>query len=127
MLALALMISAPALGQVPVTMVDCFLGGRCIGTNGHDTITASNQRDVIFARAGNDTVRARGGADRIRGGNGRDSLYGGYGNDYLYSVDIFSQSGAFMDLVNCGPGNDVASVDFRDRVVNCEEVGVAIP
>ena len=104
MLALILVASAPALGQVPVAMVDCVLGGRCIGTNGHDTITATNRRDVIFARAGNDTVRAGGGNDRIYGGPGRDRIFGGPGNDF-----INVRNDASRDSVSCGPGFDTVN------------------
>ncbi len=104
MLTFVLVVSAPALGQVPVTMVDCVLGGRCIGTNGHDTITASNRRDVIIARAGNDTVRAGGGNDRIYGGPGRDRIFGGTGNDFI-SV----RNDASRDFVACGPGFDTVN------------------
>jgi Ca2+-binding RTX toxin-like protein len=67
------------------------------------------------------------GADEIRGGYGEDVLSGGRGADFLRGQDIFSQSGAFRDVVDCGPGNDRASVDFRDRVVDCEDVVLAIP
>ena len=56
MLALVLVISAPALGQVPVTMVDCTLGGPCHGTSGHDTITGSYQYDEIYALEGDDSI-----------------------------------------------------------------------
>ncbi len=47
--------AAPALAQgVPVTMVDCVIGGICIGTSGHDTITGSYQYDEIYALEGDD-------------------------------------------------------------------------
>jgi Ca2+-binding RTX toxin-like protein len=78
--------------------------------------------------AGPDQLYGDGGRDRVVGGNGEDRLYGGYGNDNLWSGDIFSDSGAYRDVVNCGPGEDFASVDFRDQVrANCEEVALAIP
>ncbi|MDP9411145.1 MAG: hypothetical protein M3P70_11705, partial [Actinomycetota bacterium] len=70
-------------------------------------------------------VMGREGEDGLRGGNGEDSIYGGRGADFLSSEDI--QGVAFRDLVDCGPGNDRASVDFRDRVVDCERVVAAIP
>jgi hypothetical protein len=104
MLALVLVVSAPALGQRPVAMVDCVFGGRCIGTNGHDTITATNRRDVIFAHAGNDTVRARGGNDTIYGGPGRDRIFAGTGQDF-----INVRNDASRDFVSCGPGFDTVN------------------
>jgi Ca2+-binding RTX toxin-like protein len=103
-LALVLVVCTPALGQRPVALVDCVIGGRCIGTNGHDTITASNRRDVIFARAGNDTVRARGGNDRIYGGPGRDRIFAGTGQDF-----INVRNDAFRDFVSCGSGFDTVN------------------
>ena len=45
-LTVVLMGAAPALAQgVPVAMVDCVIGGICIGTSGNDTITGSDQYD----------------------------------------------------------------------------------
>lgn len=56
--------TAPALAQVPVqepsqvpvAIVDCILGGPCIGTPGNDTITGSDEQDVIYALEGDDTI-----------------------------------------------------------------------
>lgn len=113
MLALMLVVSAPALAQVSVSMVDCNLGGPCIGTNGHDTITASNKRDVIFARAGNDTVDARGGNDLVFGGAGNDSINGGSGRDVIFGgggndfIDVRNDDS--RDVVSCGPGFDTVN------------------
>jgi hypothetical protein len=48
---------APALAQeVPVAMVDCVIGGVCIGTSGHDTITGSYQYDEIYGLEGDDLI-----------------------------------------------------------------------
>jgi len=46
----------PALAQTPVSMVDCVIGGTCIGTSGNDTITGSDQYDEIYALEGDDTI-----------------------------------------------------------------------
>jgi hypothetical protein len=43
----------------------------------------------------------------MRGGSGRDRL---------------SARGSALDVVDCGPGNDVALVDRHDRVRRCERV-----
>ena len=103
------------------------LAATIIGTPNDEILQGTNQDDTISARGGDDVVLGREGEDRLRGGTGEDSLYGGRGEDFLHSEDIFSQSGAFRDLVDCGPGRDRASVDFRDRVVDCERVATAIP
>ncbi len=42
--------------QVPVAMVDCVIGGPCIGTSGNDTITGSDKQDVIYGLEGDDII-----------------------------------------------------------------------
>ncbi len=45
----------PSLAQgVPVAMVGCVIGGICIGTSGHDTITGSYKYDEIYGLEGDD-------------------------------------------------------------------------
>ena len=127
---------------VTMTLVVLVAGGVALaatitGTDRSETLIGTAYADSIEARGGADVVRGLGGpdrlfgnlgSDRVVGGNGEDRLDGGRGNDRLFSEDIFSQSGAYRDVVDCGPGEDFASVDFRDVVrENCEEVGVAIP
>lgn len=53
-----LVAAAPALAQqeVPVAMVDCVVGGICIGTSGNDTITGSYQYDEIYGLEGDDLI-----------------------------------------------------------------------
>jgi len=114
------------------------LAATIVGTDRDEILVGTSYADTIRAKGGADVVRGRGGPDQLYGNTGRDKIYGGFGkgdrlhggrgDDRLISEDIFSQSGAFRDVVDCGPGDDSASVDFRDRVrANCEEVGVAIP
>ena len=100
-----------------------------IGTGYADTIKARGGGDEVRGLGGPDQLYGNGGRDRVVGGYGEDKLYGGNGNDRLRSQDVFSQTGAYRDVVDCGPGNDLAAVDFRDRVNsdNCEVLVVAIP
>jgi Ca2+-binding RTX toxin-like protein len=56
------------------------------------------------------------GNDLLDGGRGCDRLYGGPGNDTLRARD------GQQDVVDCGPGFDVAHVDRVDRVSACERV-----
>ena len=57
MLAMVLVVgAAPALAQVPVAMVDCIMGGPCVGTSGNDTINASDKQDVIYGLEGDDSI-----------------------------------------------------------------------
>jgi Ca2+-binding RTX toxin-like protein len=46
----------PAPAQTPISMVDCVIGGPCIGTSGDDTITGSDATDEIYGLEGNDTI-----------------------------------------------------------------------
>jgi len=114
------------------------LAATITGTDRDETLIGTAYADAIKARGGGDEVRGlggpdqlygNGGRDRLVGGYGEDKLYGGNGNDRLRSQDIFSQTGAYKDVVDCGPGKDLAAVDFRDRVNrdNCEVLVVAIP
>jgi hypothetical protein len=53
MVTVVLVVSPSALVQSgSVAMVDCVVGGPCIGTSGHDTITGSDQYDEIYALEG---------------------------------------------------------------------------
>jgi hypothetical protein len=57
MVTVVLVGAAPALAQgLPVAMVDCVIGGICIGTSGHDTITGSYQYDEIYGLEGDDII-----------------------------------------------------------------------
>jgi hypothetical protein len=57
MLTVVLTGAEPALAQgVPVAMVDCVIGGICIGTSGHDTITGSDQYDEIYGLEVDDLI-----------------------------------------------------------------------
>ena len=64
----------PALAQTPVAMVDCVVGGPCIGTSGKDTITGSEEQDEIYGLEGDDTIDP--GNDSVR-----DYVYCGPGFD----------------------------------------------
>lgn len=44
------------LGQIPFVMVDCVMGGSCIGTSGNDTINGSQGQDFIFGLEGDDLI-----------------------------------------------------------------------
>jgi Ca2+-binding RTX toxin-like protein len=106
------------------------------GTPGDDTIAGTPHSDVIEALAGNDTVHAGSGADVVYGGKGNDSLWGGRGQDRLYGGPGDDVLHALADdnqrdLLDCGPGNDVAWVNVKDRglyrIVNCETVNWIVP
>jgi Ca2+-binding RTX toxin-like protein len=142
---LLLMIMASALvvasGIAWARTIDCpnRSGNVCVGSKKSDTMTGTESADdmrgrkggdQMFGLGGNDKFSGGGGVDVMRGGpgsdtmdgnNGRDEYYGEEGNDKVYSA------GAFGDYVDCGPDTDVAVVDSRDKVVNCEEVREVSP
>ena len=72
--------------------------------------------DVLTGGAGNDDLSGGPGNDVITPGPGRDSVGAGAGNDRIVSRD--SQP----DVIDCGPGRDMAIVDPVDRVRRCETV-----
>lgn len=90
--------------------------GPPTGTPRADVLVGSSEDDVIFGRGGADRIFGKGGNDRLSGGPGRDRIYGGPGRDLILA------RGGGADLVDCGPGKDVARVDARDRVRHCEMV-----
>lgn len=92
------------------------VGRVVLGTFGSDLLSGSIGADLIRARGGNDRVEAGKGRDRVIGGPGNDVLYSGSGTDVVLARD--NQ----LDFVACGPGRDIAFVDWRDHVRGCETV-----
>jgi Ca2+-binding RTX toxin-like protein len=117
------------------------------GTDGPDNLSGTGGPDIIYARAGNDTIRAHDGNDVVfagrgndvaRGGSGNDVVYGGPGNDVLWvgagaDVQYGGHGNDILhalandnqpDILDCGPGYDVAYVVERDpvRLHGCEQV-----
>ena len=117
-----------------------------VGTNGPDTLRGTNEGDNLVGQGGNDDISGAGGRDVVVGGGGRDvvqggpwpprpetpprcesspnnndDLTGGAGNDFLWVRDTPFPVPP-KDLVLCGAGRDVASVDKVDVVVGCESV-----
>lgn len=74
--------------------------------------------DMIFPGPGRDKADGGEDADQIfdNDGAGGNTLLGGDGDDALVSLD-----GA-KDKLDCGPGNDSAIADPKDKVKNCEVV-----
>ncbi len=98
--------------------------GDCLyGDGGDDFILGRTGGDLIYGGPGDDRiygglpeyVKTR-GRDRIVGGPGRDSISAGDANDLVRAVD------GERDRIDCGGGNDVAYVDLRDVVSECERV-----
>jgi Ca2+-binding RTX toxin-like protein len=73
-------------------------------------------KDRLFGGPGNDAVSGGPGNDRIDPGSGRDHVSAGAGNDRIFARD------GQRDVVDCGPGHDVAIVDRVDVTRRCEVV-----
>ena len=71
--------AVPALAQTPVSMVDCIIGGPCIGTSGNDMIIGSDEQDEIYGLEGDDTIDP--GHDSVR-----DYVYCGPGFDTVHQA-----------------------------------------
>ena len=78
------------------------------GGNGPDSLRGDGRDNTLDGGDGN---------DRLRGGKGTDGLYGGPGDDQIDAADDA------VDVVDCGPGRDHATVDRIDEVTGCEPEG----
>lgn len=129
-------VGAPAgrCGGVAVTVRGSARADRLAGTRSGDVIATGSGVDRIGAGDGSDLVCAGAGNDRIFGGQGNDRIFGGPGNDRITPgpgrdhVDagggndrVFARDGR-RDVIDCGPGHDVAIVDAVDRTRRCEIV-----
>lgn len=80
-------------------------------------VTGSGEGEVLRGSAWDERITGLGGEDELYGGEGADRLFSGEGNDFVEASD------GERDLVSCGPGVDVASVDRSDLVApDCERV-----
>jgi Ca2+-binding RTX toxin-like protein len=91
---------------------------RLRGTKRDDLLAGGRGNDRLNGRGGDDCVSGEAGNDKLSGGGGKDKLKGGGGKDKVKAAD------GKRDKVNCGSGDDSATVDPEDRVHNCEEVDV---
>ena len=107
------------------------------GTDGSDTYWGPVGNDSITGLGGNDflvgdpTPYGPGGNDFLSGGDGDDNVsegppfdtdtdiaYGGAGDDIM---DAFNDR-PLMDIIYCGPGDDLVYTDGVDHLLDCETV-----
>lgn len=87
-------------------VIDASLPSGVWGGTGADTLTGGPQTDWL---------RGEDGADVLDGRGGVDALFGGSGDDLIEARD------GLADHVDCGEGDDRATVDAGlDSVFNCE-------
>ena len=92
-----------------------------IGTTERLLLNANGGNDRILGAKGlagliKTTLNGEDGNDAIRGTDAEDRINGGKGHDIVDSRDKAE------DLLDCGPGLDLASVDRRDFLRNCNIV-----
>jgi Ca2+-binding RTX toxin-like protein len=109
-------VTTPTTHTAPRTFAGSARADRLTGTAGADVLYGLGGNDVLRGGKGNDVLYGGRGNDVLDGGPGLDRLYGGPGTDTLRARD------GRRDVVDCGPGRDVAYVDRIDRVSGCERV-----
>ncbi len=84
-------------------------------SRGTDALLGTAEGERLAGLGGGDVIKGLAGDDDLYGGEGRDVMLGGTGDDFIEAKD------GEVDLVGCGSGDDVASVDLDDRVArDCE-------
>jgi len=96
-------------------------GVQVHGGPGNDRI-----RGAGLARQGNVVLFGDDGNDSLIGGVENDTLLGGNGDDRLASVDGFGESIDGDNILRAETGNDFATVDDEDGVVNVETKSVEV-
>lgn len=103
------------------------------GTKHADKLVGTRGADVIKGGGGFDRINGKGGDDTLLGGRGGAKLVGGPGRDEFNAAggkpvdgqghDVIRARDGRPDVINCGPGKDVAYVDrAEDGVFDCERV-----
>ena len=109
------------------------------GGAGNDDINAGAGDDDVCGGTGNDKISGAAGNDRLLGDSnlcklqvpngavpGAETINGGPGNDILVHGDAwYSYSDGKKDTLDCGPGDDTASLNItidHDEAVNCEHI-----
>jgi Ca2+-binding RTX toxin-like protein len=101
-----------------------------IGRGGDDQLVAHDFNDTVDGGAGNDQVEGGLGNDVVTGGPGQDTIYGDgtlYRCKIPFGNDVINARDGEVDNIDCGIGQDKATVDAVDIVTNCETVDGAGP
>jgi Ca2+-binding RTX toxin-like protein len=104
-----------------------------IGRGGDDELVGNDFDDSVDGGTGNDHVEGGLGNDTVTGGPGRDTIYGDatasrctyYSCKIPFGNDVINARDGEADNIDCGIGQDKATVDAVDVVSNCETVGGA--
>lgn len=100
------------------------LASTSLGGRGDDLLRGSPRNEALLGFDGDDELWGLAGDDTLYGGQEDDELYGGSGRDTLLAAagdDFIEAEDGQRDFVECGAGDDAASVDARDRAaLSCE-------
>jgi Ca2+-binding RTX toxin-like protein len=137
---------------VGVEKLDVAVSGTFAGGPGDDDFFVRSSMDggdsTVTGGAGNDKLKGHDHVETIDGGPGNDRVEGGYNNDLLtggpgkdtifgdsttdtcnflsckipFGNDVINARDGEQDTIDCGPGEDRATVDAIDVVANCEQV-----
>jgi NitT/TauT family transport system substrate-binding protein len=120
MKSLNLMPSIPTVSDVFVTPQASAGDDILWGTDAADKINGGAGNDTIFGWSGKDTLVGGGGNDLIFVGQRGSVVSGGPGNDTIVAND--GRKHVERNVIDCGPGHDVAYVHKGDKLKNCEVV-----
>ena len=86
-----------------------------------DRLATTGTVNELFGEEGNDAIIGGPGVDTLNGGAGADSFSAGAGDDTIFAAD------GVAEAVNCGDGNDTATLDrgangVIDIQIDCETV-----
>jgi hypothetical protein len=137
---------------VGVEKLDLSVSGTFAGGPGDDDFFVRSNLDggdsTVTGGAGNDKLKGHDHVETIDGGPGNDVVEGGYNNDVLtggpgkdtifgdsttdtcnflsckipFGNDVINARDGEQDTIDCGFGEDRATVDGIDVVANCEQV-----
>ncbi len=129
----ATLIEKPALAATDIAVDNGQAGASVQGTAGNDRIDGTAGNDTIDGAAGDDTIAGQAGDDSLLGGAGNDSLMGMAGSDVLRGGDgddtldgIFGGTGADIDTLDGGLGNDVFQVTSQDVISDAGGVDTVV-
>ena len=100
------------------------------GAGGPDGLNGGPGSDCLRGRAGADFLAGGRGNDKLTGGGGPDQLLAGPGHDRVLAGtggDLVSAQDGVAEAIDCGPGEDLASVDASDVLTGCEKVHLTAP
>jgi Ca2+-binding RTX toxin-like protein len=100
------------------------------GEGGNDKLVGHDHAEVIDGGPGDDIVEGGLNHDTLTGGPGKDTIFGDSTKDtcnflscrIAFGNDVIQARDGEQDTIDCGVGDDRATVDAIDVVANCEQV-----